>query len=154
MVTVMAASTKAWPIVTVPIESEADVVTVRQRAHRLAELLGFERQDQTRIATAVSELARNAFSYAGGGRAEFIFDPAPTPQVFYVSISDEGPGISDIRTILDGQYHSKSGMGLGILGARRLMNRFNIESKVGKGTTVQIGHELPSRAAPVTHAKL
>jgi len=154
VVTVMAASKKIWPIVTVPIESEADVVIVRQRAHRLAELLGFERQDQTRIATAVSELARNAFSYAGGGRAEFIFDPAPTPQVFYVSISDEGPGISDIQTILDGQYHSKSGMGLGILGARRLMNRFNIESKVGKGTTVQIGHELPSRTAPVTHAKL
>jgi signal transduction histidine kinase/CheY-like chemotaxis protein len=153
-VTVMAASKKIWPIVTVPIESEADVVIVRQRAHRLAELLGFERQDQTRIATAVSELARNAFSYAGGGRAEFIFDPAPAPQVFYVSISDQGPGISDIHTILDGQYHSKSGMGLGILGARRLMNRFNIESKVGKGTTVQIGHELPSRTAPVTHAKL
>src|SRR5262249_17902194 len=61
MVTVMATSTKVWPIVTVPIETEADVVTVRQRAHRLAELLGFERQDQTRIATAVSELARNAF---------------------------------------------------------------------------------------------
>lgn len=154
MVTVMAASTKVWPIVTVPIESEADVVTVRQRAHRLAELLGFERQDQTRIATAVSELARNAFSYAGGGRAEFILDPAPTPQVFHVRISDKGPGIADIQTILDGQYRSKSGMGLGILGARRLMDHFKIESKVGKGTTVEIGHDLPSRAAPITRAKL
>src|SRR6185437_13812124 len=120
MVTVMAASKKIWPIVTVPIENEADVVAVRQRAHRLAELLGFERQDQTRIATAVSELARNAFSYAGGGRAEFILDPAPVPQVFHVRISDKGPGIADIQTILDGQYRSKSGMGLGILGARRL----------------------------------
>jgi signal transduction histidine kinase/CheY-like chemotaxis protein len=154
MVTVMAASTKVWPIVTVPIESEADVVTVRQRAHRLAELLGFERQDQTRIATAVSELARNAFSYASGGRVEFILDPTPAPQVFHVRISDKGPGIADIQTILDGQYRSKNGMGLGILSARRLMNHFKIESKVGKGTTVEIGHDLPSRAAPIARAKL
>src|ERR1700742_3346011 len=154
MVTVMAASTKVWPIVTVPIESEADVVTVRQRAHRIAELLGFERQDQTRIATAVSELVRNAFSYAGGGRAEFILDPAPAPQVFHIKISDKGPGIGDIQTILDGQYRSKSGMGLGILGARRLMDHFKIESKVGEGTRVEIGHGLSQRAALVTRAKL
>ncbi|WP_298107289.1 ATP-binding protein [Bradyrhizobium sp.] len=150
----MAANAKLWPIVTVPIENEADVVTVRQRAHRLAELLGFERQDQTRIATAVSELARNAFSYAGGGRAEFILDPASTPQTFYVKISDKGPGIADVQTILDGQYRSKSGMGLGILGARRLMDHFSIESRSGKGTAVQIGQVLPQRAAPVTRAKL
>jgi signal transduction histidine kinase len=154
MVMVMVASTKLWPIVTVPIESEADVVTVRQRAHRIAELLGFERQDQTRIATAVSELARNAFSYAGGGRAEFILDPTPAPQVFHVRISDKGPGIGDIQTILDGQYRSKSGMGLGILGARRLMDHFKIDSKVGKGTTVEIGHDLPRRAPPVTRTRL
>jgi signal transduction histidine kinase/CheY-like chemotaxis protein len=154
MVTVMAASTKLWPIVTVPIENEADVVTVRQRAHRLAELLGFERQDQTRIATAVSELARNAFSYAGGGRAEFILDPAPSPQAFHVRISDKGPGIADVQTILDGQYRSKSGMGLGILGARRLMDHFKIASEAGKGTTVEIGHDLSQRAPPVTRGKL
>jgi signal transduction histidine kinase len=153
MVTVMAA-TKIWPIVTVPIESEADVVTVRQRAHRLAELLGFERQDQTRIATAVSELARNAHSYAGGGRAEFILDPSPSPQIFHVRISDKGPGIADIQAILDGQYRSKSGMGLGILGARRLMNHFKIESMAGKGTIVEVGRDLPDRAAPVTRTKL
>jgi signal transduction histidine kinase/CheY-like chemotaxis protein len=150
----MAANAKVWPIVTVPIENEADVVTVRQRAHRLAELLGFERQDQTRIATAVSELARNAFSYAGGGRAEFILDPTPVPQSFHIKISDKGPGIADVQTILDGQYRSKSGMGLGILGARRLMDHFRIDSKAGKGTTVEIGHDLPPRATPVTRAKL
>ncbi|MBR0869015.1 response regulator [Bradyrhizobium tropiciagri] len=150
----MTADGKLWPIVTVPIENEADVVTVRQRAHRLAELLGFERQDQTRIATAVSELARNAFSYAGGGRAEFILDPTPMPQVFHVRISDKGPGIADVQTILDGQYRSKSGMGLGILGARRLMDHFKIESKPGKGTIVEVGHVLPDRAAAITRAKL
>jgi signal transduction histidine kinase len=154
MVMVMPASAKTWPIVTVPIESEGDVVAVRQRAHRLAELLGFDRQDQTRIATAVSELARNAFSYAGGGRAEFILDPSPAPQVFSIRISDKGPGIADVQTILDGQYRSQSGMGLGILGARRLMDHFGIDSKPGKGTTVEIGHDLPRRANPITRAKL
>ena len=66
---------------TVPIENEGDVVTVRQRAHRVADLLGFDRQDQTRIATAVSELARNAFGYAGGGRAEFVLDSTPSRNV-------------------------------------------------------------------------
>ena len=71
-----------WSIVTLPIDTESDVVAVRQRARRIAELLGFERQDQTRIATAVSEIARNAFGYAGGGRAEFMIDPAETPQLF------------------------------------------------------------------------
>src|SRR5215469_18899823 len=111
MVTVMATSTKVWPIVSVPIENEADVVTVRQRAHRIAELLGFERQDQTRIATAVSEIARNAFSYAGRGRAEFAIEPSETPQAFRVRISDKGPGITDLQSILDGQYRSQSGMG-------------------------------------------
>src|SRR6201985_894945 len=154
MVTVMAQKTKVWPIVTVPIETEADVVTVRQRAHRLAELLGFERQDQTRIATAVSELARNAYRYRKGGSAEFVLDPAPSPQVFHVRITDKGPGIADVQAILDGQYRSKSGMGLGILGARRLMDHFAIESTAGKGTIVQVGHDLPERAAPVTRTKL
>jgi signal transduction histidine kinase/CheY-like chemotaxis protein len=154
MVKAMTTSTKVWPIVTVPIENESDVVTVRQRAHRLAELLGFERQDQTRIATAVSELARNAYSYAKGGRAEFILDPTASPQVFHVRISDKGQGIADVQAILDGQYRSKSGMGLGILGARRLMDHFTIESKAGKGTIVEVGHDLPARAAPVTRTKL
>jgi signal transduction histidine kinase len=154
MVSMMPASSKVWPIVTVPIENEGDVVTVRQRAHRLAELLGFERQDQTRIATAVSELARNAFGYAGGGRAEFLVQPNAVPQIFLIRISDKGPGIADVQSILDGQYRSQSGMGLGIVGARRLMDHFRIDTKPGKGTLVEIGHHLPSRATPLAQSKL
>jgi signal transduction histidine kinase len=150
----MAVSSKSWPIVTVPIENEGDVVTVRQRAHRVAELLGFDRQDQTRIATAVSELARNAFGYAGGGRAEFALDASTIPQRFAVRICDQGPGISNLQTILDGQYRSQSGMGLGLVGARRLMDTFSIDSKPGKGTTVEVGHRLPSRLDPWPRAKL
>ncbi len=103
-----------WPIVTLPIETESDVVAVRQRARRIAELLGFERQDQTRIATAVSEIARNAFGYAGGGRAEFAIEPAERSSCFRIRISDKGKGIADLQSILDGQYRSQSGMGLGL----------------------------------------
>ena len=103
----MGMPSKFWPIVSVPIENEGDVVAVRQRAHRIAELLGFERQDQTRIATAVSELARNAFSYAGGGRAEFALDPTAAPQRFVIRIWDlaaRGKGVivvsSDLPELL------------------------------------------------------
>jgi len=154
MVSAMAVSSKSWPIVTVPIENEGDVVTVRQRAHRVAELLGFDRQDQTRIATAVSELARNAFGYAGGGRAEFILDSTTSPQRFAIRICDRGPGISDLQIILDGQYRSPNGMGVGLIGARRLMDTFHIDSKPGKGTTVEVGHKLPGRLDPWPRAKL
>lgn len=150
----MAASSKLWSIVTVPIENEGDVVAVRQRAHRIAESLGFDRQDQTRIATAVSELARNAYGYAGGGRAEFILDAEATPQRFAVRICDNGPGIAHLQLVLDGQYRSPSGMGLGLVGARRLMDTFKIDSKPGKGTTVEVGQRLPNRVAPWPRAKL
>ncbi|WP_375313764.1 ATP-binding protein [Bradyrhizobium sp. A5] len=150
----MPASAKLWPIVTVPIENESDVVAVRQRAHRVADMLGFERQDQTRIATAVSELARNAYGYAGGGRAEFALDAGTVPQRFAVRICDNGPGIDNLQLILDGQYRSSSGMGLGLIGARRLMDTFNIESTPGQGTIVEVGHKLPPHIAPWPRAKL
>src|SRR5579863_6617653 len=139
----------SWPIVTVPIESESDVVAVRQRARRIAELLGFERQDQTRVATAVSEIARNAFGYAGGGRAEFAVE-ADEPQQLRIRISDKGKGIADLQSILDGQYRSQSGMGLGLLGAKRLMDHFKIDTTPGKGTAVELTQDLPRRAGRIT----
>src|SRR5215467_7420838 len=142
------------PIVTMTIETEGDVVAVRQRARRLAELLGFERQDQTRIATAVSEIARNAFVYAGSGRAEFLAEAKESPQLLRIRISDRGKGIANLHAILDGQYRSQSGMGLGLVGARRLMDRFDINSKPGEGTTVDLGHHLPERRNRITQAKL
>ena len=147
------AATKTWPIVSVPIETESDVVAVRQRARRIAELLGFERQDQTRIATAVSELARNAFGYAGGGRAEFAIDASGPAQALKIRISDQGKGIPNLQDILDGRYRSQSGMGLGLIGARRLMNHFHIVSSPS-GTIVEIGHDLPRKSVPIARAKL
>jgi signal transduction histidine kinase/CheY-like chemotaxis protein len=143
-----------WPIVTMTIETESDVVAVRQRARRIAELLGFERQDQTRIATAVSEVARNAFVYAGGGRVEFLAEAKESPQLFRIRISDRGKGIANLQAILDGQYPSQSGMGLGLVGARRLMDRFGIDSKPDKGTIVDLGQHLPTRRGRITQAKL
>jgi anti-sigma regulatory factor (Ser/Thr protein kinase) len=122
----------------VALEREPDIVLVRKRTRRVAELLGFDRQDQTRITTAVSELARNAFEYAGGGRAEFrVRDDAAAP-VFEIIISDEGPGIADLDAVLSGTHTSEKGMGVGLRGARRLMDAFDIESRPGLGTTVRV----------------
>ncbi len=144
----------SWPIITLPIETEGDVVAVRQRARHIAELLGFERQDQTRIATAVSEIARNAFSYAGGGRAEFFVEAKETPQLFRIRIGDNGPGIANLQAILDGEYRSQSGMGLGLLGARRLMDKCKIDTAPGKGTSVELEQRLPPKVRQVTPTKI
>lgn len=83
-------ASKALPIVRSAIQSESDVAGARQRARRIAELLGFDRRDQTRIATAVSELARNAFSYAGAGEVQFLVEVDTTPQVFLARIAIRG----------------------------------------------------------------
>jgi anti-sigma regulatory factor (Ser/Thr protein kinase) len=80
----------------IALERESDIVLVRKRTRRLAELLGFDRQDQTRITTAVSELARNAFEYAGAGRAEFRVRDAAPAHGLEIIISDKGPGIADL----------------------------------------------------------
>lgn len=132
-------------LVSMPIEAESDIVTVRQRARMLAEQLHFARQDQTRIATAVSEIARNAFSYANGGHAEFFVDEIGNRQRLLVRIVDQGKGIRDLDAVLEGRYTSVGGLGLGIIGARKLMDHFRIESGAN-GTTVELGHYLPERA--------
>ena len=92
-----------WPLLTSAVEHEDDIVTVRQRVRRLAERLGFEVQDQTRIATAVSEIARNAYGYAGGGRIEYGFDQGRDGQFLVIRVSDKGPGIVELDAILEGR---------------------------------------------------
>ena len=129
-------------IVSVGIAGEQDVVFARQRARQIAGALGFEMQDQTRIATAVSELARNAFEYARGGRVEFLLQKLPSTLI--VKVEDSGPGIKDVDSILDGHYRSNTGMGVGLLGAKRLMETFEIQSTPGKGTTVTVSRRLPA----------
>jgi signal transduction histidine kinase/CheY-like chemotaxis protein len=135
----------AGAILTLAIGCERDTVAARQRARQIARLLGFEAQDQTRISTAVSEIARNAFNYAGGGRVEYSIEGRTSPQLFIIQIRDSGPGIRDLGSILEGRYQSSTGMGMGILGARRLMDQFQIESAPGNGTTIWLKKLLPSR---------
>ena len=134
-------------LISLAIDYEQDVVASRQRARQVAALLGFEAQDQTRIATAVSEIARNAFRYAGKGRVEFELEGNSAPQLLIVRIADRGPGIRDLNAILDGRYRSSTGMGLGILGARRLMDQFGIRSAPGEGTDVTLKKILPPGTA-------
>src|SRR5215471_6464163 len=124
------------------IHYEHDVVLARQRARQIAAVLKFDSQDQTRIATAVSEIARNAFQYAGGGLVEFCIDRTPE-QILIIAIRDKGPGIANLNQILDGKYESRTGMGLGMLGAKRLMDRFRVEANAGRGTTVVLGKVTP-----------
>ena len=135
----------AGTILTLAIGCERDTVAARQRARQISRLLGFEGQDQTRISTAVSEIARNAFNYAGGGRVEYSIEGRTSPQLFIIKVKDSGPGVRDLKNILDGRYKSSTGMGLGIIGARRLMDQFQIESSPEQGTTVWLKKLLPSR---------
>ncbi|MBV9769795.1 MAG: response regulator [Bryobacterales bacterium] len=133
-------------ILSVSIGCEYDTVAARQRARQIARLLGFDLQDQTRISTAVSEIARNAFNYAGGGRVEYSIEGRTSPQLFIIKVRDSGPGVRDLDDILEGRYQSSTGMGMGILGARRLMDQFQIESDPGDGTTVWLKKLLPRRS--------
>jgi signal transduction histidine kinase len=128
-------------LTTVAIDREQDIVVARQRGRQIAALLGLDRQDQARVATAVSELARNAFQYARAGSVKYSVDTGDAPELV-VEIGDRGPGIARLRDVLDGRYQSKTGMGLGILGARRLMDRFEIASETNAGTTVTIAKRL------------
>jgi signal transduction histidine kinase/CheY-like chemotaxis protein len=137
----------------IAIGSETDVVLVRKRTRRLAELVGFDAQDQTRITTAVSEIARNAFEYGGGGQTEFRLVGEQSPQSFVVIVRDKGRGITNLSAILAGSHKSATGMGLGLLGARRLMDEFHVETG-GGGTTVRLAKFLPSRAPLITPATL
>ncbi|HUN39678.1 MAG TPA: ATP-binding protein [Acetobacteraceae bacterium] len=138
----------------VAIANETDIVLVRKRTRRLAEQVGFEAQDLTRITTAVSEIARNAFEYAGGGQVEFRLEGTGGAQEFVIIVSDNGAGIANLPDVLAGLHKSANGMGLGILGAQRLMDAMTVASRPGAGTTVRLVKRLPPRAAQVTPAGL
>jgi len=139
------------PLPGVGIEQERDVVVGRQRARRLAELLGFDQREQTRIATAVSEIARNAYAYAGGGRIEFNVEGDSRPQLFVVRVADTGRGIRNLDRVMSGEYRSPTGMGLGMIGSKRLMDAFDVESSE-RGTVVTMRKLLPRGVPFVTLA--
>ena len=139
-------------LVTVAVRDEQDVVSARQRARQIARLLGFETQDQARIATAVSEIVRNAFRYAGGGDVEFSIEGERPPQLLSVQVRDQGRGIEALPAVLDGTYRSSTGMGLGIVGSRRLMDHFTIQS-TARGTTIVLQKLFPEGAPFVAAAQ-
>lgn len=134
----------ALNLFTIDIRLENDVVVARQKARTIAAALKFDPQDQTRIATAVSEIARNTFQYGGGGRAEFSVEDNPE-KTLLVTFRDKGRGIPNLDEIMGGKYVSQTGMGLGILGAKRLMDHFKIETNSRQGTTVVLGKKIPRR---------
>lgn len=126
------------------IRYETDVVPVRRKARDIAQFLGLDVQAQTRVATAVSEIARNAFEYAKGGMVEFRIEEEECIKLVII-IKDQGPGIEKLPEILRGTYVSPQGMGLGLMGARKLMDDLQIETNVGKGTTVTLKKMIPGR---------
>ena len=140
-------------LLSVRIRHEHDIVGARRRSRQIANALGFDTPEQTRIATSVSELARNAFAYAGGGSVDYSVEGTLAPQVLLIRVSDEGPGIADVDRILSGQYRSQTGMGLGLVGARRLMDGFDLATGPG-GTTVTVKKIFPRRAPLLTPAYL
>jgi signal transduction histidine kinase/ActR/RegA family two-component response regulator len=138
-------------LLTLLLATERDVVVARQRTRQITMLLGFDAQDQTRAATAVSEIARNAVRYARDGRVEFRIEGSTSPQVLMVRVSDRGPGIGDLEHVLSGDYRSSTGMGIGILGSRRLMDGFEARTSPA-GTTIVLKKLLPRGAPLVTPA--
>jgi anti-sigma regulatory factor (Ser/Thr protein kinase) len=133
-------------LLSVRIARDEDVVSARQRARQVAAALAFDGQHQTRVATAVSEIARNVARYAGDGTVEFALDI--DQQDLVITVTDNGRGIPHLQSVLDGTYRSETGMGLGIVGARRLVEGFDIKTG-SSGTTVVLRKKLPRRA-PLT----
>lgn len=140
-------------LLTMDIRYEHDVVLARQRARTIAVALKFDVQVQTRIATAVSEVVRNAFQYAGGGSIDFEVDNG-VDKMLLISVRDQGPGIPNLDQIFDGKYVSKTGMGIGMVGAKRLLDRFDVETRKGKGTSVTLGKVIPYKFTRLGEAEL
>ena len=122
--------------VRVPIDSDADLVAARAEGRALAERLGFPRPDPTLIATAIAEVGRNIVVHVG--RGEIVLRPFEEANRYglVVIARDEGPGVRDVEAVLRDDYSGRGGLGLGLPGARRLMDDFRIESDAETGTTV------------------
>lgn len=125
------------PAEQIAIERDADIVTARQKGRALAAACGFSTTDQTLIALAISELARNIVSYAK--RGEIVLSTVEGERRGIEIIArDQGPGIADIELALRDGYSTAKSLGLGLPGARRVMDEFEIESELGRGTTVTV----------------
>jgi serine/threonine-protein kinase RsbT len=121
-----------------PVHASEDIVRVRQAVRAWAVQLGFNLVDQTKIVTAASELARNTVTYGGGGTAELESIVDGKRRGLRLTFTDQGPGIADAEQALKDGFTTGGGLGLGLGGAKRLSNEFEIRSQPGAGTTVRI----------------
>ena len=121
-----------------PLGNEHDIVLARQAVRRLAQEQRFSLVDQTKIVTAASELARNALIYGGGGKMKWQVLLDGTKAGLRLSFEDQGPGIPNLDLAMTDGWTSGNGLGLGLTGARRLVNEFELDSQVGVGTRVTI----------------
>ena len=122
----------------VPLRSEQDIVLARQAVRKLSQEMGFGIVDQTKFVTAASELARNAWLHGGGGEMRWEKLEEGGRRGLRLQFVDEGPGIPDVKVAMTDGWTSGTGMGLGLPGAKRLVNEFTIDTAVGRGTTVTI----------------
>jgi serine/threonine-protein kinase RsbT len=123
---------------TIPIRSTDAIVRVRQEVRKWAVALGFSLVDQTKIITAASEIARNTIDYGGGGELRLEHVRERAHRGLRLVFTDQGPGISDIARAMSDGYTSGGGLGLGLGGAKRLCNEFDIRSAPGEGTTISM----------------
>jgi serine/threonine-protein kinase RsbT len=123
---------------TMPVRTGEDVVRVRQEVRNRAVAVGFSLVDQTKIVTAASEIARNTIDYGGGGTLRLLVLRAGARRGVRLVFEDKGPGIPDVKLALSDGYTSGSGLGLGLGGAKRLSNEFEIHSVAGQGTKVTL----------------
>jgi len=121
-----------------PLRSEHDIVLARQLVRKLTLELGFSLVDQTKMVTATSELARNALVYGRGGTMHWEFVEREVRRGLKLLFADEGPGIPNIDLAMTDGWTSGHGLGMGLTGAKRLVNEFELDSKVGGGTRVTI----------------
>jgi len=129
----------------VHVSSDADVVAAREKGRELSARLGFSSIDLTLIVTAISEVARNILLYAREGDIVLRLDNHDGHRGIVVEARDEGPGIPDLDLAMRDSYSTGNGLGLGLPGARRLMDEFEIQSELSKGTTVVMKKWAPER---------
>lgn len=121
-----------------PLKSEHDIVLARQLVRKLTQELGFSLVDQTKMVTAASELARNALIYGRGGAMHWELINGGERRGLKLKFADEGPGIANIDLAMTDGWTSGNGLGMGLTGAKRLVNEFDLDTKVGGGTRVTI----------------
>ena len=121
-----------------PLRSEHDIVLARQLVRKLTQQLGFSLVDQTKMVTAASELARNAYTYGGGGKMLWEILQRSPQNGLQLLFCDEGPGIPNLDLAMTDGWTSGNGLGMGLTGAKRLVNEFEIHTEVGVGTRVKI----------------